>query len=83
MSREKDTEDGDRRGLVEEGAVCSTEKASKESKDPIEAHWVHQPIFKSPVPVQPIQAIGESSCPAVSRQVNFFLPYCPLSTCQY
>ncbi|XP_033223987.1 tyrosine-protein phosphatase non-receptor type 5-like isoform X2 [Belonocnema kinseyi] len=69
MSREKDTEDGDRRGLVEEGAVYPAEKASKESKDPIEAQWVHQPIHTLPIPNQPIQPVAESSGLAVSRQV--------------
>lgn len=73
MSREKDTEDGDMRGLVEEGgAVCSTEKASKDNKDPIEAQWVHQSVLKPPVPIQPIRPVPETSGMAVSRQVNFY-----------
>ncbi|XP_015586539.1 tyrosine-protein phosphatase non-receptor type 5 isoform X3 [Cephus cinctus] len=61
MSCEKDTEDGDRRGLVEEGAVCPPEKLTKESKDPVEAQWVCQPIMKPPVSVQPIRPITHSS----------------------
>ncbi|CAK9816094.1 Receptor-type tyrosine-protein phosphatase R [Anthophora quadrimaculata] len=58
MSREKDTEDGDRRGLVEEGAVGLPEKLIKPTKGSIE--WVHQPTVKPSVqsarPV--IQATG-------------------------
>ncbi|XP_043478351.1 tyrosine-protein phosphatase non-receptor type 5-like isoform X2 [Leptopilina heterotoma] len=69
MSREKDTEDGDMRGLVEEGAVCSSEKASKDNKDPIEAQWVHQSVLKPPVPVQPIRPVPETSGLAASRQI--------------
>lgn len=60
MSREKDTEDGDRRGLVEEGAVGHPEKSVKPSKGSIE--WVHQPATKSSiqsVPTRPLtQPIG-------------------------
>ncbi|CAL7951746.1 unnamed protein product [Xylocopa violacea] len=47
MSREKDTEDGDRRGLVEEGAVGPIEKAIKPAKSSIE--WIHQPTAKPSV----------------------------------
>lgn len=75
MSREKDTEDGDMRGLVEEGAVCSSNKASKDNKDPIEAQWVHQPVLKPPVPIQPIRPVPETSGLAASRQVNPFFNY--------
>lgn len=59
MSREKDTEDGDRRGLVEEGAVGHPEKSIKPSKGSIE--WVHQPATKSSVQsVQPTRSLTQA-----------------------
>ncbi|XP_066593724.1 tyrosine-protein phosphatase non-receptor type 5-like isoform X2 [Prorops nasuta] len=49
MSREKDTENGDRRGLVEEGALSCIEKTTKGNKNVVVAQWVHQPTAKSSV----------------------------------
>lgn len=46
MSREKDAEEGDRRGLVEEGTVCppdNTDKTTK-TKDLTEAKWVSESV---------------------------------------
>ncbi|XP_048516035.1 tyrosine-protein phosphatase non-receptor type 5-like isoform X2 [Athalia rosae] len=57
MSCEKDTEDGDRRGLVEEGAAGPPEKLAKEIRDPVEAQWVCQPVMKPPVAVQPTRPV--------------------------
>lgn len=57
MSREKNTEDGDRRGLVEEGAVGQPEKASKPSKGSIE--WIHQSTAKSSI--QSVQSITQAT----------------------
>lgn len=73
MSREKDTEDGDRQGLVEECATCCPpDKLSKETKGPVEAEWVHEAAAKSSVPAQqPIQPIPRTSG----------LPEVNLSTC--
>ncbi|XP_023288561.1 tyrosine-protein phosphatase non-receptor type 5 [Orussus abietinus] len=62
MSREKDTEDGDRRGLVEEGAACPPEKSSKENKDNlVEAQWVCPAVMKPPVSAQPIVPVAQKS----------------------
>ncbi|XP_043490845.1 tyrosine-protein phosphatase non-receptor type 7-like isoform X1 [Polistes fuscatus] len=46
MSREKDSEDGDRRGLVEEGLVGRTDKTGKGTKSSVEAQWVPQSVAK-------------------------------------
>nr|XP_012152431.1 PREDICTED: tyrosine-protein phosphatase non-receptor type 5-like isoform X3 [Megachile rotundata] len=60
MSREKDTEDGDRRGLVEEGAVCPPEKPAKATKGSIE--WVHQPTAKSSIQsVQSVKSVTQAT----------------------
>ncbi|XP_034191139.1 tyrosine-protein phosphatase non-receptor type 7 isoform X1 [Osmia lignaria lignaria] len=60
MSREKDTEDGDRRGLVEEGAVCPPEKTTKATKGSIE--WVHQPTAKASIhTVQSIKPLTQAT----------------------
>ena len=68
MSREKDTEDGDRRSLVEEGASCLPEKSSKETKEPAEAHWIHEPVVKTIVPVQTLRTTtAASGLPEVSN----------------
>lgn len=49
MSREKDTEDGDRRGLVEEGVVGRTDKTGKGTQSSVEAQWVPQSVTKPSV----------------------------------
>lgn len=49
MSREKDTEDGDRQGLVEEGAICQPDKLTKDTKGSVEAKWVHEAAAKPPI----------------------------------
>ncbi|XP_019696095.1 tyrosine-protein phosphatase non-receptor type 7 isoform X2 [Harpegnathos saltator] len=60
MSREKDTEDGDRQGLVEECATCCPpDKSAKDTKGPVEAEWVHE--AKPPAPAHPIQPIPQTS----------------------
>ncbi|XP_033190556.1 tyrosine-protein phosphatase non-receptor type 5 isoform X1 [Bombus vancouverensis nearcticus] len=60
MSREKDTEDGDRRGLVEEGAVGHPEKPIKPAKGSIE--WVHQPAAKPSIQsVQTVQSVTQAT----------------------
>ncbi|XP_076163419.1 tyrosine-protein phosphatase non-receptor type 7 [Ptiloglossa arizonensis] len=57
MSCEKDTEDGDRRGLVEEGAVCHSDKLVKATKGSVEGQWVHQPTVKPSVSIQSVRAV--------------------------
>ncbi|CAD1476458.1 unnamed protein product [Heterotrigona itama] len=52
MSREKDTEDGDRKGLVEEGAVSHSKKPIKPAIESVE--WIHQPATKPSI--QSVQA---------------------------
>lgn len=59
MSCEKDGDNGDRRGLVEEGAAGPADKPAKELRDPVEAQWVCHPIVKAPVAVQPVRPIKE------------------------
>lgn len=46
MSREKDAEEGDRRGLVEEGTVCPPDDANKTTKTSglTEAKWVPESV---------------------------------------
>lgn len=46
MSREKDVEEGDRRGLVEEGTICPLEDGNKTTKTKAltEAKWVAEPV---------------------------------------
>lgn len=63
MSREKNTEDGDRQGLVEECATCCPpDKLTKETKGPVEAEWVHEAAAKPSAPVHPIpQPIPQAS----------------------
>lgn len=61
MSREKDTEDGDRRGLVEEGTVCHPEKAAKSTKVSVEGQWVHQPTVKPSVSVQSVRPVTQTT----------------------
>nr|KAF7432091.1 hypothetical protein H0235_005015 [Vespula pensylvanica] len=52
MSREKNTEDGDRRGLVEEGMVGRTDKTGKGTQSSVEAQWVPQSVTKPSVSTQ-------------------------------
>ncbi|XP_033325043.1 tyrosine-protein phosphatase non-receptor type 5 isoform X1 [Megalopta genalis] len=61
MSREKDTEDGDRRGLVEEGTVGHPEKPAKSTKVSVEGQWVHQPTVKPSVSVQSVRPVTQTS----------------------
>ncbi|XP_076235215.1 tyrosine-protein phosphatase non-receptor type 7 [Calliopsis andreniformis] len=61
MSREKDTEDGDRRGLVEEGTVCHPEKPGKATKGSVEGQWVHQPTVKPSVSVQSVRPLTQAT----------------------
>ena len=58
-SEKKKSGDGDRRGLVEEGAAgpAPQEIPGKSCKEyPMEAQWVRQTIVKSPVSIPPIRA---------------------------
>lgn len=62
--KKKKSGDGDRRGLVEEGAAgpAPQEKPGKSSKEhPMEAQWVRQTVVKAPVSIQPIKAVAETS----------------------
>ncbi|XP_011301846.1 tyrosine-protein phosphatase non-receptor type 7 isoform X2 [Fopius arisanus] len=64
MSSEKKTGDGDRRGLVEEGAQIAQgqDKPGKSTQErPMEAQWVRQPVVKPPVSVLPIRTAPETS----------------------
>lgn len=61
MSREKDSEDGDRRGLVEEGGVCHLEKPGKATKGSVEGQWVHQPMVKPSVSVQSVRPVTQAT----------------------
>ncbi|XP_063974883.1 tyrosine-protein phosphatase non-receptor type 7-like isoform X1 [Diachasmimorpha longicaudata] len=64
MSSEKKTGDGDRRGLVEEGAQVTQahDKPGKSTQErPMEAQWVRQPIVKPPVSVLPIRTAPETT----------------------
>ncbi|KZC10269.1 Receptor-type tyrosine-protein phosphatase R [Dufourea novaeangliae] len=61
MSREKDAEDGDRRGLVEEGTVCHSEKPTKSTKVSVEGQWVHQPTVKPSVSVQSVRPVTQAT----------------------
>lgn len=72
MSREKDTEDGDRQGLVEECATCRLpDKLSKEAKGPVEAEWIHEAAAKPPAPAHPTQRIPQaSSLPEVNPLIH-------------
>lgn len=59
MSREKDSEDGDRRSLVEEGAAATG--CVKKDKAPItQAQWIHQePTVRTIVPTQGSSSLAE------------------------
>lgn len=61
MSREKDTEDSDRQGLVEEGAVSQPDKLTKDGKGSVEAKWVHEAAAKPPTPAHSIRPIPQAS----------------------
>ncbi|XP_026668293.1 uncharacterized protein LOC113464177 [Ceratina calcarata] len=63
MSREKDREDGDRRGLVEEGAVGHAEKSVKPAATSIE--WVHSKKPSAPS-ARPVQASGLPEVSAIT-----------------
>jgi len=68
MSREKDTEDGDRQGLVEDGAICQPDKLTKDAKGSVEAKWIHETAAKplaSTHTTQPIPTV--SSLPEVNK----------------
>lgn len=69
MSREKDNENGDRHGLVEEGAICQPDKSTKDAKEPMEAKWVHEAFAKQSAPKYPVRPIPQTSLPEV-RQLS-------------
>ncbi|XP_043289982.1 tyrosine-protein phosphatase non-receptor type 5-like isoform X2 [Venturia canescens] len=64
-SEKKKSGDGDRRGLVEEGAVGPAmphDKPGKSCKEhSLEAHWMKQTIEKPPIATKPIAAVAETS----------------------
>lgn len=70
MSREKDNENGDRHGLVEEGAICQPEKSTKEAKESVEAKWVHEAFAKKSAPKYPVRPVPQTSLPEVRDSTN-------------
>lgn len=67
MSREKDTEDGDRHGLVEEGAICQSDKSSKDRKGSMEAKWVHEVFAKQSTSTHSLQPVQTTGLPEVTN----------------
>jgi receptor-type tyrosine-protein phosphatase R len=68
MSREKDTEDGDRQGLVEDGAICQSDKLTKDAKGSVEAKWIHETAAKPLASTHATQPIPTaSSLPEVNK----------------
>lgn len=65
MSREKDNENGDRHGLVEEGAICQPDKSTKDTKESVEAKWVHEAFAKQSAPKYPVRPVPQTSLPEV------------------
>ncbi|TGZ51956.1 tyrosine-protein phosphatase non-receptor type 7 isoform X1 [Temnothorax longispinosus] len=63
MSREKDNENGDRHGLVEEGAICQPDKSTKDTKESVEAKWVHEAFAKQSAPKYPVRPVPQTSLP--------------------
>ncbi|XP_011870959.1 PREDICTED: tyrosine-protein phosphatase non-receptor type 7-like isoform X2 [Vollenhovia emeryi] len=63
MSREKDNENGDRHGLVEEGAICQPDKSTKDAKESVEAKWVHEAFAKQSAPKYPVRPVPQTSLP--------------------
>jgi len=61
MSREKDTEDGDQQDLVEEGAICQSDKYSKDTKGSVEAKWVHEVFAKQSTSTHSVQPVVQTS----------------------
>lgn len=61
MSREKDTEDGDRQGLVEEGTVSQPDKLTKDTKGSVEAKWVHETAAKPSAAAHSMRPIPHTS----------------------
>lgn len=71
MSREKDTEDGDRQGLVEDGTICQPDKLAKDAKESVEAKWVHKTDAKPPASTHVTRSIPTaSSLPEVNGNVT-------------
>ncbi|XP_011343564.1 tyrosine-protein phosphatase non-receptor type 5 isoform X3 [Ooceraea biroi] len=72
MSREKDTEDGDQQGLVEDGAtICQSDKLTKDAKGSVEAKWVHETDSKPPAPAHGTRSIPTaSSLPEVTSMTT-------------
>lgn len=69
MSREKDNENGDRHGLVEEGAICQPDKSTKDTKESVEAKWIHEAFAKQSAPKYPVRPVPQTSLPEV-RPIN-------------
>ncbi|XP_018397999.1 PREDICTED: LOW QUALITY PROTEIN: tyrosine-protein phosphatase non-receptor type 5-like [Cyphomyrmex costatus] len=63
MSREKDNENGDRHGLVEEGATCKPDKSTKDAKEFVEAKWVQEAFAKQSAPKYPVRPVPQTSLP--------------------
>ncbi|KAL0116658.1 hypothetical protein PUN28_009944 [Cardiocondyla obscurior] len=70
MSREKDTENGDRHGLVEEGAVCQPDKSTKDTKESVEAKWVHEAFAKQSAPKYPVRPVPQTSLPEMRESTS-------------
>lgn len=58
MSREKDTEDGD---LVEEGAICQSDKYSKDTKGSVETKWIQEVLAKQSTSSYSVQPVSQMS----------------------
>jgi len=71
MSREKDNENGDRHGLVEEGATCKPDKSTKDAKESVEAKWVHEAVAKQSAPKYPVRPIPQTSLPEVRESTCY------------
>lgn len=70
MSREKDIEDGDRQGLVEDSASCPSDKLTKDAKGSVEAKWIHETGARPPAPAHATRPIPTtSSLPEVRKNI--------------
>lgn len=74
MSREKDTEEGDRRGLVEDGRIGSTpddfNNKSSKTKNITEVEWVTDPVLKNTVVTRSPTSETAVKTIATSEQFN-------------
>lgn len=75
MSREKDNENGDRHGLVEEGAICQPDKSTKDAKESVEAKWVHEAFAKQSAPKYTVRPVPQTSLPEVRESTDVIRIY--------